>query len=195
MHCCRSTTYVPPTSRRVLTSGIEAKNGSATLCICPASSRVGDTIIAPTCRVECQNEASDESHSRQQLFQRFKAKAWCFYLVLQQRIFKATQPFGNRNNKRQSLSRTGTCVDGHVFVAREYRYDGLLYWCRFFEFELCKEVKRGLGQGLHTVKALHTHVGCGCARDAGAPDSFHERKSCRQDGNLRLSVAVDTLCG
>ena len=173
-------THVPPTSRRVLTLGIEAKNGSATLCICPASSRVGDTIIAPTCRVGYQNEASDESHSRQQLFQRFKAKAWCFYLVLQQRIFKATQPFGNRNNKRQSLSRTGTCVDGHVFVAREYRYDSLLYWCWLFKSELGKKIKRGLGQGLHTAEALHTHLYCGCALNAGTPDSSRGGRGCRQ---------------
>ncbi|KAA6424158.1 MAG: hypothetical protein FRX49_06117 [Trebouxia sp. A1-2] len=93
------------------------------------------------------------------------------YLVLQQGLFKAAQPLGNRNNKRQSLSRTGACVDRHVFVAREHRYDSLLYWCWLVKSELCKKIKGGLGQGLHTAKALHTHVGCGCALHAGTPDS------------------------
>lgn len=47
-HAAMRETHVPPTSRRDVISGTDAKKGSATLYICPASSRVGDTMIAPT---------------------------------------------------------------------------------------------------------------------------------------------------
>ena len=46
----RAATHVPPTSNCEVTPGTEARKGWATLCICPASSLVGETMMAPTCK-------------------------------------------------------------------------------------------------------------------------------------------------
>lgn len=41
--------HVPPTSSKLDTPGSVARKGAATAWICLASSRVGDTMTAPTC--------------------------------------------------------------------------------------------------------------------------------------------------
>lgn len=83
------------------------------------------------------------------------------YLVLQQGLFKATQPFSNRNDERKRFSGACARVDGNILVARECRNDSLLDWRWRFEAELCQEIKRGFGQCLNAAEAFRSHVPTG----------------------------------